>query len=168
MSRNQMKKKTDSLNIPTHHVSQADVQEHSSCDGKDHVWCKGASEQNAEDEAHVAGQGWQQVEEDGLRDAHPGVQQDDKVACRELGATTQGSNPKQGHSYNKVFVFSLTTLLVALKTQFYQSETFCWTCLHSNISLMCESDFIAPLPVPCLYENKRAEWSSGCNSAAYH
>lgn len=106
-SRNQMKKLIHwTLNIfnfwisnwkdPTHHVSQADVQEHSSCDGKDGVWCKAASEQNAEDEAQVAGQGWQQVEEDGLWDAHPGVQQDDKVACREGsgGATTQGSNHK--------------------------------------------------------------------------
>lgn len=66
----------------THHVSQADVEEHPSCDRKDDVGRKAAPQQDAEDQADVAGQGRHQVEENGLRDAHPGVQQDDKVACR--------------------------------------------------------------------------------------
>lgn len=66
----------------THHVSQADVEEHASCNGKDDVGRKGASEQDAKDQADVAGQGRQHVEEDGLGDAHPSVQQDDKVTCR--------------------------------------------------------------------------------------
>lgn len=98
----------------THHVSQADVEEHPSCDGKDDVGREGASEQDAQDQAQVAGQGRHQVEEDGLRDAHPGVQQDDKVTCRQ---THSSSNRPQthvgvlvvvgGHSCNKVFAFSL-------------------------------------------------------------
>lgn len=58
----------------THHVSQADVEEHPSCNGKDDVGRKAASEQDAQDQADVAGQGRHQVEENGLRDAHPGVQ----------------------------------------------------------------------------------------------
>lgn len=78
----------------THHVSQADVEEHPSCDGKDDVGREGASEQDAQDQAHVAGQGRHQVEEDGLRDAHPGVQQDDKVTCRR---THSSSNRPQTH-----------------------------------------------------------------------
>lgn len=57
----------------THHVSQADVEEHPSCNGKDDVGRKAASKQDAQDEANVAGQGRHQVEENGLWDAHPSI-----------------------------------------------------------------------------------------------
>lgn len=39
----------------TYHISQADVEEHPSCNGKDDVGRKAASQQDAEDQANVAG-----------------------------------------------------------------------------------------------------------------
>lgn len=66
----------------THHVCQGNVQEHSSSYGKDYTRSKGASDHDPQDQADVARHGRQQVEENGLRDAHPGVQQDDEVSCR--------------------------------------------------------------------------------------
>lgn len=65
----------------THHIRQGNVEEHSSCDGEDCIRCKAAPEQDAKHETNVTRQGWQQVEENGLWDAHTSVQQDHKVTC---------------------------------------------------------------------------------------
>lgn len=66
---------------PTRHVCQRNVQEHSSRDGKDCIGGEIAPEQDSKHEADVTRHGRQQVEENGLRDAHPGIQQDYKVTC---------------------------------------------------------------------------------------
>lgn len=50
-------KNSDAEKKNRHHVSQADIEEHPSCDGEDDVGREAASEQDAEDQADVAGQG---------------------------------------------------------------------------------------------------------------
>lgn len=65
----------------THHVCQGNVQEHPSSNGKDHARGNGASDHDPQHQADVAGHRRQQVEEDGLWDAHAGVQQDHEVSC---------------------------------------------------------------------------------------
>lgn len=73
-----------------YHVCQGDVKKHAPCKGKDDIGGKAAANQDANDQADVAGHGRQQVEEDGLSDAHSRIQQDHKVACRGRQKTSPG------------------------------------------------------------------------------
>lgn len=103
---------------PTHHIGQSDVQKHPSRDGKDHVGGEAAPEEDAEDEADVTRHRRQHVEENGLWDAHPGVEQDDKVACR--GRQTQRGHGVQSSpvvlevygSFVELYFYLITTLFL--------------------------------------------------------
>lgn len=64
----------------TDHVCQSDVEEHSSCQGKDPVGGKAVAGQNAKAHAQVTATCWQEVKEQSLLYAHASVQQDDKVS----------------------------------------------------------------------------------------
>ena len=97
----------------THHVCQCDVKEHSSCDGKDWIGGKIAPENDAEHETDVTRHSRQQVEENSLRYAHTGVQQDHKVTCR--GKETQGGyNRGAKMSFTVVSVVILSSVIVSL------------------------------------------------------
>lgn len=67
-------------NTHTHHVCQSDVEEHSTGKCEDPVGGEAVPGQDAEAHPQVAAAGRQEVEEQGLLDAHPSVQQDDKVS----------------------------------------------------------------------------------------
>ncbi len=66
----------------SYHISQGDVKEHATSKGKDDAGGKSATQQDAQDQAQVAGHSRQQVEEDGLWNTQPCVQQDNEVAYR--------------------------------------------------------------------------------------
>lgn len=66
----------------SYHISQGYVEEHATSKGKDDVGGKSVAQQDAQHQAHVAGHGRQQVEEDGLWNAQPCVQQNNEVTYR--------------------------------------------------------------------------------------
>lgn len=66
----------------THHVCQGNVQEHSSSNGEDDTGGKGAPDHDPQNQADVARHRRQQVEENGLWDAHASIQQDHEISCR--------------------------------------------------------------------------------------
>ncbi len=66
----------------SYHISQGDVKEHATSKGKDDAGGKSVTQQDAQDQTHVAGHSRQQVEEGGLWNAQTWVQQDNEVAYR--------------------------------------------------------------------------------------
>lgn len=64
----------------TYHISQGNIQEHSSSQRKDPVGREVAAGQDAEAQTHVAAAGGKEVEEESLLEAHASVEQDDKVS----------------------------------------------------------------------------------------
>lgn len=66
----------------SYHISQGDVKKHATSEGKDDTGGKSATQQDTQDQAHIAGHSRQQVKEDGLWNAQPCVQQDNEVAYR--------------------------------------------------------------------------------------
>lgn len=64
----------------TYHISQSNIQEHSSSQCKDPVGREVAASQDAKGQTHVTAASRKEVEEESLLDTHPGIEQDDKVS----------------------------------------------------------------------------------------
>lgn len=61
------------------HISQRNIQEHSSSQCKDPGGREVAASQDAKGQTHITAAGREEVEEESLLDTHPSVEQDDKV-----------------------------------------------------------------------------------------
>lgn len=64
----------------TYHVSQRNIQEHSSSQCEDPVGREVAAGQDAKGHTHVTAAGRKEVEEECLLEAHASIEQDDEVS----------------------------------------------------------------------------------------
>ncbi len=90
----------DLIHFPpnTDHVCQSDVEEHSSCQGKDPVGGEAVAGQDAKAHAQVTATSRQEVKEQSLLYAHASIEEDNKVSWEQK----RRKNDKEKKTYHRI------------------------------------------------------------------